>query len=495
MKYRWDNRYLRWGLTAFFVIAASMLFYYGIFHMKSLLGGIQRFLTITAPIIHGFAIAYVLSAIVNYLENSLIYPLMKKKEILPDQRWKRVIRWVCVISSLIFLLFIIYGLIMMVLPQLIRSVMNVIYSFPELADQTEKWVNNLLEKNKYLDKETLQTLDTYSEQLQNYLTTTILPQLQDMLKNISSGFFDILIFLKNFLIGMIISAYLLADKEKFIAKAKRILYAAISVEKANFLIRSMQFTHQIFSRFFSGKILDSAIIGVLCYILMTILNMPYAILISVIVGVTNVIPFFGPYLGAIPCFLLILLVEPLKSFYFLIMLLALQQFDGNILGPKILGESTGLSSFMVIVAILLGGGLFGVPGMLVGVPVAAVIYAGVEKLLVLFLNKKELPSQEDSYIEMDILDPETKKALPRRKEPEAKPEDSRLIKANTLLMKLLVFLQALLKKILAFLLVWGKKVLHGIQNGWRKFCKGTGRFFHKITEKIRNFFQKFRKKS
>mgnify|MGYP000287864072 CR=1 FL=1 len=174
---------------------------------------------------------------------------------------------------------------------------------------------------------------------------------------------DLLVFLKNFLIGAIVSLYILADKEGFIAKAKMAVYAALPTKWATFLVHSMRFTHKTFGGFISGKILDSAIIGVLCYVGTSIIGTPYAILVSVIVGVTNVIPFFGPYLGAVPCILLILLVDPIQSLYFLIFILILQQFDGNILGPKILGESTGLSSFMVIVAIMVGGGLFGVPGM------------------------------------------------------------------------------------------------------------------------------------
>ena len=495
MKYRWgNNRYLQWGVTAFLVIAASMLFYYGIFHMKTLLSGIRRILTITAPIIYGFAIAYVLSAVVNFLERSVIYPFLKKRDVKVEEKGARAIRWICVIFSLVMLTVIIYGLIMMVLPQLIRSIMNVIYSFPEFVNSAEKWLSDLVEKSEHLDAQSLQTLDTYSSQFQNYLTTTILPQLQDMLKNVSSGFIDILIFLKNFVIGMIISAYLLADKEKFTAKVKMILYAVLPVRHANFLIRTMRFTNRVFGGFFSGKLLDSAIIGVLCYILMTLLNMPYTILVSVIVGVTNIIPFFGPYLGAIPCILLILLVDPIKGLYFILMILLLQQFDGNILGPKILGESTGLSSFMVIVAILVGGGLFGVVGMLVGVPVAAVIYAGVEKLLTLSLQKKKVPTQEESYFEIDSLDPETKEIRPRIEEHPVSERRERLVKANTLLMKILVFLEQLLKVAFAYIKMWAIRAYYALKQGFEKVQSGTKNSLKKQKAKIDEHTAKIKEK-
>jgi predicted PurR-regulated permease PerM len=195
-------------------------------------------------------------------------------------------------------------------------------------------------------------LNNYSAQAQDYLTTTILPQLQAMLKNISAGVFDLLIFLKNFLIGAIVSIYLMVDKEEFVAKSKMLTFVILPNRWANFLIHAMRFTSKTFGGFISGKLLDSAIIGVLCYIGTIILGTPYALLVSVIIGVTNIIPFFGPYLGAIPSIFLILLSDPIQSLYFAIFVLILQQFDGNILGPKIIGESTGLSSFLVIVSIL-----------------------------------------------------------------------------------------------------------------------------------------------
>ncbi len=165
--------------------------------------------------------------------------------------------------------------------------------------------------------------------------------------------------------------------------------------------------NKTFGGFVNGKIVDSAIIGVLCYILTSVIGTPYAILVSVIVGVTNVIPFFGPYLGAIPSAFIILLVNPMQCLYFLITILLLQQFDGNILGPKILGGSTGLSSFMVIVAILLFGGLLGIPGMIIGVPVWAVIVAGLKYLRNSWLKKKDLPTEDHLYQDVDYIDPET----------------------------------------------------------------------------------------
>ena len=406
MKLRWDNQHVRWGVTAFLVIAASMLFYYGVFHMKTLITGIQTFLGILTPIVYGVVIAFLLTPLLNFLEKTIIYPILQKKEVSVGKKGRKAIRWACVLLCMFLFLALIYALIMMVLPELIRSVMNLIYSFPSYVKVLQKWLQGFVERWN-LNSEALDTIDQYTLNAQNYLTQNILPQMQEMLKNISAGVFELINFLKNFLIGAIVSLYLMADKEGFTAKAKMLTYAVFSPRHANFVIHSMRFTNKTFIGFFTGKILDSAIIGVLCYIGMNILSMPYVLLISVIIGVTNVIPFFGPYLGAIPSIFLILLVDPLQAVYFAIFILALQQFDGNILGPKILGESTGLSSFLVIVAILIGGGIFGIPGMIIGVPVFAVLYAALDKLVHFSLIYKKVPDQEQVYVNIDCLDPET----------------------------------------------------------------------------------------
>lgn len=412
MKIRWNHRYVQLGVTAFLVIAASILFYYGIFHMKSLITGIKTFFGIMAPIIYGAAIAYLLTPIVNFLERKIIFPIFEKRNKTLQKKGRKVVRWICVILSVFFMFLVIYALVMMILPQLIRSIMNIIYSFPHYVSVVENWLNSVVEKGWKLNPDMISQINQYSSRLQEYLTNTILPQMQFMMKNISASFLDLLVFLKNFLIGAIVSLYILADKEGFVAKAKMAVYAVLPTKWATFLVHSMRFTHKTFGGFISGKILDSAIIGVLCYVGTSIIGTPYAILVSVIVGVTNVIPFFGPYLGAVPCFLLILLVDPIQSLYFLIFILILQQFDGNILGPKILGESTGLSSFMVIVAIMVGGGLFGVPGMIVGVPVFAVLNAAVWKLIGRSLDEKDMSADAEFYRDIDCVDPVSGKVLP-----------------------------------------------------------------------------------
>ena len=431
MKFRWDNRYLHWGVTAFLVIAASMLFYYGIFDMKTLVTGIKTFLGIMAPIIYGVILAYILSPLINLFEQKLIYPQLAKREIHLQKKGQKAIRWTCVLFSMFLFWIIIYGLIMMVLPQLIRSIMSIIYSFPYYVKVVEKWMNSFIEHGWNLNSETIDMINQYSSQAQEYLTTNILPQMQNILKNISAGIFDILIFMKNFLIGTIVALYVLADKEKFVAKSKMVVYAIFPSKWANLMIHSMRFTHKTFIGFFTGK----------------------------------VIPFFGPYIGAIPCILLILVVNPLKGLYFAIFILLLQQFDGNILGPKILGETTGLSSFMVIVAILIGGGLFGVPGMIAGVPVFAVIYAMLWRLIDHSLQNREMPQQEEKYVNIDCLDAKTKQVIPLKEEPRKISSEKLAENRNRIFMKIWTSFSNLV------LLVWKyiKKCLHIV---WTYLKKG-----------------------
>ena len=302
---------------------------------------------------------------------------------------------------------------------------------------------------------------TVTARAETWLTNDLLPKINLLVASFSTGFMGALVFLKNFLIGAMISIYLLYGKESYVAQGKRLLYCLFSTQTTNNIIRDLQYVDKTFGGFIIGKVLDSLIIGILCYIGTTILNLPYALLVSVIVGVTNVIPFFGPYIGAVPSAVLILLVNPIQCIYFVIFILLLQQFDGNFLGPKILGGSTGLSSFMVIVAIMIGGGLFGVPGMIAGVPVFAVLYALIWRLINHSLNDKKMPAEEETYINIDCLDEQTGEVLPLCKEEKHKVSPEELeARKNNFFMKIWNPLSGLVITIWKYLLrilniIWG----------------------------------------
>ena len=214
---------------------------------------------------------------------------------------------------------------------------------------------------------------------------------------------------KNMLIGLIVMIYLLNIKESLSAQGKKFIYSVLPLKSANIVVAEFQFIKKAFSGFIIGKLIDSLIIGILCFVLMHLFKLPYELLISVIIGVTNVIPFFGPFIGAIPCAILVFLISPKQCLYFIGLILVLQQFDGNILGPKILGNSTGVSSFGVLFSILLFGGLYGFVGMIIAVPLMAVIIHIYNQIQDHFLAKKNLSSKEEDYVNLDRIDEQSGK--------------------------------------------------------------------------------------
>lgn len=411
MKNILGKKYVQIGITAFCVIAASMLFYFGIFHTASIARGLNTIYTILTPIVYAAAISYVLWPVIRFMERSVVYRICEKKNWNPTHKVRHAIRMICVIITLLLFLLGIYGLLSMLIPELINSITNIIDNLPRYINNIEKWLTNLLKNYPDLEENSSMIFSAVTSKAETWLTDDLLPKINLLVASFSTGFLGVLVFLKNFLIGAMISIYLLYGKESYVAQGKRLLYCLFSTRTTNNIIRDLQYVDKTFGGFIIGKVLDSFIIGILCYIGTTILNLPYALLVSVIVGVTNVIPFFGPYIGAVPSALLILLVNPIQCVYFVIFILLLQQFDGNFLGPKILGGSTGLSSFMVIVAILVGGGFFGIFGMFVGVPACAVICTVIRNCIQNRLTKKCMPIDLESYQNIDHLDAETLKPV------------------------------------------------------------------------------------
>lgn len=407
MKFDWDKKYIQIGLIAFGVVAASILFYFGIFHMDILKQGFATVYDILTPIIYAAVLSYVLWPIVAFLERKVIYPFCAMQKWNPSVKIRKIIRMFCVILALLTFFMIIYGLIAMLVPEIITSITNIIDSFPRYINNIEKWISTLFQYSPQLEQAITNIFMSGYTQITNWLTDDLLPQVNSIVINFSSSFLSVVSFLWNMVLGAMISIYLLYGKETYIAHGKQWLYCIFKPKTVNNIIRDLQFIDQTFGGFIGGKIIDSFIIGILCYIGTTILNMPYALLISVFVGVTNVIPFFGPFLGAVPCAILILLVNPIQCIYFVLFIFVLQQFDGNFLGPLILGESTGLSSFMVIVTILVGGGLFGVLGMFIGVPTCAVICTIVRNAVERRLKKKKMPTEVAAYEYVDHFDETT----------------------------------------------------------------------------------------
>ena len=403
MKFRIDKKYIHWGVTAFFVIGASIVLYYIIFHASSFNTRIQSAINIAMPIIDGMILAYLLTPLVNGLESKMLIPLFQKGNIELNTKNRKRMRAVSIVLTLIIVIFLIYAFFAMVIPQLLKSVQSIIFQFPVYVNNLETFITKLLANNPDIDDFATEMLDKYSSQISDWLNNSVIPQMNGIIKSLSLSVLSFLKSIWNLIIGFIIYIYILGSKETFCGQAKKTAYAFFDRKTANSIINDFRFTHKTFSGFISGKILDSFIIGLICFPCITLMDMPYTVLISVIIGVTNVIPFFGPYLGAIPSAFLILLINPVKCLYFIIFILILQQFDGNFLGPKILGESTGLSSFWVIFSITIFGGMFGIFGMIIGVPIFAVFYAFVRKHTNSFLQKKGLPVKTDKYTQVEII--------------------------------------------------------------------------------------------
>jgi predicted PurR-regulated permease PerM len=389
--------YFAWGLTAFLTVCAILIFYDTFFLSGTVFKFLEKLFDILAPVLYGFALAYILAPVVNFWERN-IFKRVKHSE----KRFagRGIARALSIFLTWILVLLLLFLLMNILIPQLADSIKSLIDNAENYYKTVYNWVNGLLDQNTDFGAWVLKQVDTYYADLTTFLTDKVLPQAQQMVTVIGGGVWSLLMFLKNLLVGIIISVYMLAMKEKSAARCCKAVYGVCRDERqADWILRATHKTDDIFSGFVRGKLLDSLIIGILCFIGCSVFGFPYAPLISVFVGVTNMIPFFGPLIGAIPSAFLILLVSPMKCLYFVIFIFALQQLDGNVIGPKILGSSTGLSSFWVVVAILVGGGFGGILGMFLGVPVFACFYSLVRYLINRRLAKRQMSTKAQDYVD------------------------------------------------------------------------------------------------
>lgn len=375
-----NKTYLHLGVTLVASACVILMFYDTFFQSRVLLDFFSKLTTVLSPVIYGLAFAYLLAPIVDFFDRQIGKALKSARSSL--------VRGLSILVTWIVVLAVIYLMFSILIPELVDSVKLLAANFESYYRTVYNWVTALMENEPAFSDQVLAALNSYYDNLVKWVTDTVIPQAQVAIVAVTGGIWSIVVFLKNLLIGMMVSVYLLARKESSALQTKKLLYAALPEQHYRRTLRATAEVDRIFSGFVRGKLLDSLIIGIICFIGCSILNFPYTPIISVFVGVTNIIPVFGPFLGAIPSAFLILLVDPRQCLYFIIFIIALQQFDGNILGPKILGKSTGISSFWVIVAIVVGGGFGGVLGMFLGVPVFACISSAVNWLANRSLAKK-----------------------------------------------------------------------------------------------------------
>ena len=422
--------YWRWGLTAFLTVCAILVFYDAFYQGGTLQQILGKLAQVLAPVFYGLAMAYLLTPLVKWFERGILWCVSKLRKQLPDKPLKHgkgLLRAGAILLTWAVVLALTYWLMSVLIPQLVESVTMLINNARYYYTKVYRWTDTWLKENPEIGSWANDVLSEYYNNGLKNLTDTILPKAQELAATLTGGIWvgirSVIGFAMDLIVGIIISVYLLAMKEKSLARCCKMIYATMKQETAELVLTGLHNTNQVFSGFVRGKLLDSLIIGILCFIGCSILKMPYTPLVSVVVGVTNIIPFFGPFLGAIPSAFLILLVSPLKCLYFIIFIILLQQLDGNVIGPKILGDSTGISSFWVIVAILVGGGFFGVPGMFFGVPVFACLRMLVKWLMDRRLTRRGMPTEASAYVERKEALRQSRAAGNAEGEPEEKSEE------------------------------------------------------------------------
>lgn len=376
MKDPYKRRYFYLMLSIFGAISLSIIVFFAVYRFHGIGDVFRNLSEILAPFIYGGVVAYLLRPVCNFYEKTF-------GEFLP-KKLKKLANPIAVSLSLVTGILVVYALIIMIAPQLYESIRSLWNTIPAKVNQFLVWARATFAEEELI-VDILHLFDTSTsaiyQELDAWASGTLTPYVTSIVSGVGTSVYKVLMFLYNLLIGLIVACYLLASRKKFARQSVLIVRSVLKPKWADMFLSEVAFVDRMFGGFIDGKLLDSAIIGVLCYIGCIIFRFPNALLVSAIVGITNVIPFFGPFIGAVPSTLLIMIEDPIKGLWFILFVLALQQLDGNVIGPKILGDRTGLSSFWVLFAIVLFGGLWGVVGMVVCVPVFAVIYDVVKKLV------------------------------------------------------------------------------------------------------------------
>lgn len=352
---------ITYAIVLFFICKNLFVFWDGICKVTSLL----------TPFIYGFAIAYIVNWPASFLEDNVYSKLKCKNE--------KVISLLSITTAYLFVFGICAFIFIIIIPQLLISINQLVANSNAYINSFKAFTEDAV---SVLHISNFTQIEKIVEKIITFISDeSFIIKIFDFMKNFALGTY-------NWVIGIIVSFYLIFNKNDLIFKLNRISKVCMSKPIYKNTIDIVYMSHNVFGKFIIGKIIDSFIIGILCFIGITILSIPYSLLISVIVGLTNVIPFFGPFLGAIPCIIILLVVDPVKALWFALFILILQQIDGNIIGPKILGSSIGISAIFIMFSVILGGGMFGIPGMILGVPFFVVIY----NLIANFINKKEILS-------------------------------------------------------------------------------------------------------
>lgn len=405
MKIEPNQKYLT---VSFYTVItfAICLFLVVIVQKFSVISGVlASFANVIAPVTWGIVIAYIVNPMMKFFERVFGKCFERKKA------HRKLVRSLSVAFGLLTLLAVLFAIVAVLLPQVVESVIGLARNFNSYLNNFESWIYKFVEDYPDIYSFVQTQFDNLQPKLTDFINS-IVPKLGEWAIKLKDGAIGFIGGLGDFVIGFIVAIYLLFSKEKFIAQMRKFVAAVLPEGGKNAVYSIAARTNKMLGGFISGKLIDSTIIGILTFICMSIMKMDFVALISVVVGVTNIIPFFGPFIGAIPSALLLLVAAPRQVIPFVIFIFILQQFDGNILGPKILGDSTGLSPFWVMFAIFVGGGMFGFAGMILGVPIFAVIYSLVRDFVNYLLERRGLSTRTLDYCSNDIpVDDEKKNKM------------------------------------------------------------------------------------
>ncbi len=385
MKIKLNSNIAKRTISNIIVVSVGIILFFIIKNLGGIFNKVGEIIKLLMPFIYGFAMAYLLAIPLKFLEDKVLKFMDKKNQ----YKAKRFISITITYISAAILISIVFSILV---PELSRSIYTLLENIPDYIKALEEYINNIviaLNLNGDMVEDIVKDFNSISKYITSIAGTAVLDLFQ-FSANITQ-------YILNIFIATIISIYLLAGKEKFFAQIKKFLYAMLPEKPVKYVIELTRSSHKTFIGFLGGKLLDSLIIGIICFVGMKIFKMPYPLLVSFIIGITNIVPVFGPFIGAVPSVIIIFIASPIKALWFILFILVLQQFDGNILGPKILGNSTGLTAFWVMFAILLGNGLFGVVGMILGVPTFAVIYSIIGSVINNALKEKGLPVEAKEY--------------------------------------------------------------------------------------------------
>ncbi len=382
-------RYFYFMLAGFGAISLSILFFFAVYRFKGLGDAVDKVVDILYPFIYGGVVAYLLRPICNWYDKEFTRVLPAK--------YRKLANPMAVGLSMATGLLAVYTLIIMIGPELLRSIQNIWTTLPDRVSSFVNWATGVFGEDEELVLMFSSAYDALYASIDDWAKNTLMPYVSSIVSGVGHSVIRVLQFLLDFLIGLIVAVYLLASRKRFGKQAVMLIRGVLKPRWARLVLDEIAFVDKMFGGFIDGKILDSAIIGLLCYIGCLVFHFPNALLVSAIVGITNVIPFFGPFIGAVPATLLIMLEDPIKGLWFIAFVFALQQLDGNVIGPKILGDRTGLSSFWVLFGIILFGGLWGLVGMVIAVPLVAVIYDLIKKMVYRGLKKNDCLEVWDEY--------------------------------------------------------------------------------------------------